>query len=119
MFSNTNLNQTYQHSFSAGNLAFSNLSPSSSSNELCMSPYLCSPNSFNDTAEQQMSSNVNIQFSPSIKNENSSDDESMDEQNDSDEQKNDDEKSQEISGSKLGMRVSFYLIVTIRFKSTI
>ena len=80
---------------------FSNLSPSSSINELSLSPYLCSPNSLNEIGEQPMS---NIQFSPSIKNENS-DEESMDEQNESDEQKDNEttvEKFQEISNSKLG-----------------
>ncbi len=100
MFSNTCQNQTYQNSFSASNLAFS---PCSSSNELSLSPYLYSPNSFNEV-EQQMN-NTNIQFSPSIKNENSSDEEIMDDdEEDSDDQKDNDRQTD----AKLGIFLGYF-----------
>lgn len=117
MFSNASLNQTYQNSFSASNLAFSNLSPSSSSNELSFSPYLYSPNSFNE-AEQQIN-NTNIQFSPSIKNENSSDEdeETIGEEDSDNDQKDNDcvsEKIQEVSDMKLGNFSSDIMMRTLK-----
>ncbi len=56
--------------------------------------------------------NTNIQFSPSIKNENSSDEEIMDDdEEDSDDQKDNDsviEKIQEVSDAKLGIFLGYF-----------
>jgi hypothetical protein len=72
---------------------FSNLSPSSSSNELTLSPYLNWPGSISD--EQVV--NTNIQFSPSIKNENSSDESMSENEDDEDYEDNSRNENQAIN----------------------